>query len=41
MQQVTLTCFKVLVDDKCDLVSESFKFEVAKFIKNVIMSTHL
>ena len=41
MQQVTMTCLKVLVDEKCDQIPESFKFEVGKFIKNVIMATQL
>ncbi len=39
MQQVTMTCLKVLVDEKCDQIPESFKFEVGKFIRNVIMAT--
>lgn len=41
MQNVALTCFKVLIDEKCDEIPDSFKQEVAKFIKGVIMSTHL
>jgi hypothetical protein len=41
MQQVTMTCLKVLVDVKCDEIPETFKFEVGKFIKNVIMATQL
>ena len=35
-----MTCIKVLVDEKCDEVPESFKLEVAKFIKGVLASTH-
>lgn len=41
MQQITLTCLKVLIDEKCDEISESFKFEVGKFIKNIIMTQNL
>ena len=41
MQQVTMTCLKVLVDEKCDEIPEAFKFEVGKFIKGVIMATQL
>ena len=41
MQQVTMTALKVLVDEKCDEIPESFKFEVGKFIKGVIMATQL
>ena len=41
MQQVTMTCLKVLVDEKCDEIPEPFKFEVGKFIKNVVMATQL
>lgn len=37
MGNITLTCMKVLVDEKCDEVSEDFKREVGKFVKNVIM----
>ena len=35
MQQVTMTALKVLVDEKCDEIPESFKSEVGKFIKGV------
>jgi hypothetical protein len=41
MQQVTLTCLKVLVDEKCDEIPQSFKQEVGRFIKNVIVPTQL
>ena len=41
MGNVTLTCLKVLIDEKCDDIPEYFKKEVGKFIKNVIMSTNL
>lgn len=41
MNNITFTCLKVLVDEKCDEVSESFKAEVGKFIKNVIMVNNL
>jgi hypothetical protein len=32
---------KVLIDEKCDEIADSFKFEVGKFIKNVIMTQNL
>jgi len=41
MQGITMTCMKVLVDEKCDEIPEPFKKEVGKFIKSVIMSTQL
>lgn len=41
MQNVALTCLKVLVDEKCDEIEESFKVDVARFIKNVIIPTNL
>jgi hypothetical protein len=41
MQNVALTCLKVLVDEKCDEIPDAFKKDVAAFIKNVIMSTNL
>jgi hypothetical protein len=41
MGNVTLTCLKVLIDEKCDEISDNFKKEVGKFIKNVIMPSHL
>lgn len=41
MQNIAMTCIKVLVDEKCDEVPESFKLEVAKFIKGVLANTHL
>lgn len=41
MQNVALTCLKVLVDEKCDEIEEPFKVDVAKFIKNVVMTTNL
>lgn len=41
MQNVALTCLKILIDEKCDEVPDAFKRDVASFIKNVIMSTHL
>mmetsp|Transcript_5130 Transcript_5130/g.3812 ORF Transcript_5130/g.3812 Transcript_5130/m.3812 type:complete len:107 (-) Transcript_5130:12-332(-) len=37
MQNVVLTCAKVLVDERCDEISESFKLEVAVFIKDHVM----
>lgn len=39
MSNITYTCLKVLIDEKCDLIEESFKKEVGKFIKNVIMGS--
>ena len=39
MGNITLTCMKVLVDEKCDDVDEGFKKEVGKFIKNCIMTS--
>ena len=41
MHQVTLTSLKVLIDEKCDEIEDSFKAEVGKFIKNVIMTQNL
>ncbi len=41
MGNVILTSLKVLIDEKCDDIQESFKQEVGKFIKNVVMQTHL
>ena len=41
MQNITLTCLKVLVDEKCGDIPETFKIEVGKFIKGVIITTHL
>jgi hypothetical protein len=41
MQGITMTCMKVLVDERCDEIPEPFKKEVGKFIKSVIMSTQL
>lgn len=41
MQNIALTCLKVLIDEKCDEIPETFKVEVAKFIKGVIMTTHI
>lgn len=41
MQNIALTCLKVLVDEKCDEIPEPFKIEVGKFIKGVIMTTHI
>jgi hypothetical protein len=41
MQNIALTCLKVLVDEKCDEIPETFKIEVGKFIKGVLMITHL
>lgn len=41
MQAIALTCLKVLVDEKCDEIPETFKVEVGKFIKGVIMTTHI
>jgi hypothetical protein len=38
MQNITITCLKVLIDEKCDEIPDSFKFEVGKFIKNIIMA---
>jgi hypothetical protein len=39
MPNVTLTCLKVLIDEKCDEIDDSFKFEVGKFIKNCVMTS--
>jgi hypothetical protein len=41
MHAITLTCLKVLIDEKCDEIPEHFKLEVGKFIKNIIMTTNL
>jgi hypothetical protein len=41
MQNIALTCLKVLVDEKCDEIPETFKVEVGKFIKGVIMTSHI
>lgn len=41
MQNITITCLKLLIDEKCDEVPEHFKFEVGKFIKNIIMVNNL
>jgi predicted P-loop ATPase len=38
MRNITLTCLKVLIDEKCDEIDENFKREVGKFIKNCIMT---
>jgi hypothetical protein len=37
MHQITLTCIKVLVDEKCDEIPATFKKEAAGFLKTVIM----
>ena len=37
MNNITLTCLKVLIDEKCDEIEDSFKMEVGKFIKNCVM----
>ena len=39
MEKIIYTCLKVLIDEKCDEVPESFKGEVGKFIKNVVMNS--
>jgi hypothetical protein len=39
MPNITLTCLKVLIDEKCDEIPDSFKFEVGKFIRNCVMSS--
>jgi hypothetical protein len=39
LQNVTLTCLKVLVDEKCDDIPTSFKNEVGNFVKNVLMAS--
>lgn len=41
MQNITVTCLKVLIDEKCDEIPDYFKFEVGKFIKNIIMTNNL
>ncbi len=41
MNNITLTCLKVLIDEKCDEIPDSFKREVGKFIKNVIMTVNV
>lgn len=38
MRNITLTCLKILIDEKCDEIDENFKKEVGKFIKNCIMT---
>ena len=37
MDNVIYTCMKVLVDEKCDEIEDSFKYEVGKFVKNIVM----
>ena len=37
MSKVIYTCFKVLIDSKCDEIPELFKKEVGLFIKNMVM----
>lgn len=39
MNNAIYTCFKVLIDEKCDEVPESFKIEVGQFIKNCVMTS--
>ncbi len=39
MGNITLTCIKIIVDEKCDEVPEGFKVDVGKFIKNCIMTS--
>lgn len=39
MGNITLTCMKILVDEKCDEIEEAFKMEVGKFIKNCVMQS--
>ncbi len=41
MNNLTLTCLKVLIDEKCDEISTTFKKDVGNFIKNVIMPHNL
>ena len=41
MHNIILTCLKVLIDEKCDEIPDSFKFEVGKFIKNIVMVNNL
>ena len=41
MQQITITCIQVLVDEKCDEIPATFKKEAAGFLKTVIMPTQL
>jgi hypothetical protein len=39
MEKIIYTGLKVLVDEKCDEVPESFKFDVGRFIKNCVMTS--
>jgi hypothetical protein len=41
MHQITLTSIQVLVDERCDEIPATFKQEVARFIKTVIMQSQL
>ena len=41
MYQITLTSIQVLVDERCDEIPITFKQEVGRFIKAVIMHTQL
>ncbi len=41
MGNVTLTCLRVLIDEKCDEIDDAFKRTVGQFIKNVIMPSYL
>jgi hypothetical protein len=39
MEKAIYTCLKVLIDEKCDEVPESFKIDVGRFIKNCVMTS--
>jgi hypothetical protein len=39
MSNVIYTCLKVLIDEKCDEIEDKIKFEIGKFIKNIIMNS--
>ena len=39
MNNVIYTCLKVLIDEKCDEIEDSIKFEIGKFIKNIVMNS--
>ena len=36
---ITLTCLKVLIDEKCSEIDDSFKYEVGKFVKNCLANS--
>jgi len=38
MQNITITCLKILIDEKCDEIPENFKRDTGLFLKNVVMT---